>query len=118
MERILFGQSNADTQGVNLGYQNDYLVKKLDPCTVSKWRNFGGVDPDNRTSKQYQTNPQSRRHLLSAWNVGEIDKMALQSCHTFSQFYVTNDKRLNCTMYQRSADLFLGVHLILHHILF
>ena len=101
--------ANADTQGVNLGYQNDYLVKKLGPVYGVQWRNFGGVDQITELVNNIKTNPQSRRHLLSAWNVGEIDKMALPPCHTFSQFYVTNDKRLNCTMYQRSADLFLGV---------
>ena len=68
--------AHADTQGVNLGYQNDYLVKKLDPYTVSKWRNFGGVDQITELVNNIKTNPQSRRHLLSAWNVGEIDKMA------------------------------------------
>ena len=101
--------ANADTQGVNLGYQNDYLVKRLGPVYGVQWRNFGGVDQITELVNNIKTNPQSRRHLLSAWNVGEIDKMALPPCHTFSQFYVTNDKRLNCTMYQRSADLFLGV---------
>ena len=100
--------ANADTQGVNLGYQNDYLVKRLGPVYGVQWRNFGGVDQITELVNNIKTNPQSRRHLLSAWNVGEIDKMALPPCHTFSQFYVTNDKRLNCTMYQRSADLFLG----------
>ena len=101
--------ANADTQGVNLGYQNDYLVKRLGPVYGVQWRNFGGVDQITELVNNIKTNPQSRRHILSAWNVGEIDKMALPPCHTFSQFYVTNDKRLNCTMYQRSADLFLGV---------
>jgi len=101
--------ANADTQGVKLGYQNDYLIKKLGPVYGVQWRNFGGVDQITELVNNIKTNPQSRRHLLSAWNVGEIDKMALPPCHTFSQFYVTNDKRLNCTMYQRSADLFLGV---------
>ena len=101
--------ANADTQGVKLGYQNDYLIKKLGPVYGVQWRSFGGVDQITELVNNIKTNPQSRRHLLSAWNVGEIDKMALPPCHTFSQFYVTNDKRLNCTMYQRSADLFLGV---------
>lgn len=101
--------ANADTQGVKLGYQNDYLIKKLGPVYGVQWRNFGGVDQITELVNNIKANPQSRRHLLSAWNVGEIDKMALPPCHTFSQFYVTNDKRLNCTMYQRSADLFLGV---------
>ena len=101
--------ANADTQGVKLGYQNDYLVKRLGPVYGVQWRSFGGVDQITELVNNIKTNPQSRRHLLSAWNVGEIDKMALPPCHTFSQFYVTNDKRLNCTMYQRSADLFLGV---------
>ena len=101
--------ANADTQGVNLGYQNDYLVKKLGPVYGVQWRNFGGVDQITELVNNIKTNPQSRRHLLSAWNVGELENMALPPCHTFAQFYVTNDKRLNCTMYQRSADLFLGV---------
>jgi len=101
--------ANADTQGVKLGYQNDYLIKKLGPVYGVQWRNFGGVDQITELVNNIKTKPQYRRHLLSAWNVGEIDKMALPPCHTFSQFYVTNDKRLNCTMYQRSADLFLGV---------
>lgn len=53
-------------------------------------------------------NPDSRRHIMTAWNVGEIDKMALPPCHTLSQFFVV-DGKLSCTLYQRSADLFLGV---------
>ena len=57
---------------------------------------------------QIKTNPDSRRIILSAWNVGEIDKMALPPCHTFFQFYVANEK-LSCQLYQRSADVFLGV---------
>ncbi len=101
--------ANADNQGVKLGYYNDYLQKDLGPIYGVQWRNFGGVDQITELIDGIKNNPQSRRHILSAWNVPEIEKMALPPCHTFSQFYVTNDKRLNCTMYQRSADLFLGV---------
>ncbi|MGB3749952.1 MAG: thymidylate synthase, partial [Arcobacteraceae bacterium] len=57
---------------------------------------------------QIKTNPDSRRLILSAWNVGELEKMALPPCHTFFQFYVANGK-LSCQLYQRSADTFLGV---------
>ena len=55
-----------------------------------------------------KTNPDSRRHLINAWNVGEINKMALPPCHILFQFYVA-DGRLSCQLYQRSADIFLGV---------
>ena len=57
---------------------------------------------------QIKTNPDSRRMILSAWNVGELEKMALPPCHTFFQFYVA-DGKLSCQLYQRSADVFLGV---------
>jgi thymidylate synthase len=57
---------------------------------------------------QIRNNPDSRRIIVSAWNVGEIDRMALPPCHAFFQFYVANGK-LSCQLYQRSADIFLGV---------
>jgi len=58
--------------------------------------------------EQLRKNPDSRRMIVSAWNVGDLDKMALMPCHAFFQFYVA-DGRLSCQLYQRSADLFLGV---------
>lgn len=96
---------NAENQGKALGYDDGLLG----PVYGVQWRDWNGTDQIEKLIKDLKENPQSRRHILSAWNVDDIDKMALPPCHTFSQFYVTNDKRLNCTMYQRSADLFLGV---------
>ena len=66
------------------------------------------VDQISQLLERLRTDPNSRRHIVSAWNVGEIPQMALPPCHTLFQFYVA-DGRLSCQLYQRSADLFLGV---------
>jgi len=75
-----------------------------------KWKNSYGIEIDQLKEliKGLKTDPNSRRHIMSAWNPGELDKMALPPCHAFIQFYLRNN-RLSCQMYQRSADLFLGV---------
>jgi thymidylate synthase len=66
------------------------------------------IDQISQLVEQIKSNPDSRRHIVSAWNVAEIDKMALPPCHALFQFYVA-DGRLSCQLYQRSADVFLGV---------
>jgi thymidylate synthase len=85
----------------------------LGPVYGKQWRSWPAAD--GRTIDQLsqvvdaiKTRPDSRRHIVSAWNVGELDKMALPPCHAFFQFYVA-DGRLSCQLYQRSADVFLGV---------
>jgi len=100
---------NADSQGKALGYQNDNLVKKLGPVYGVQWRSWNGIDQVKDLLINLQTNPHSRRHILNAWNVSEIERMALPPCHVMSQFYVGEDGSLSCHMYQRSADMFLGV---------
>lgn len=67
------------------------------------------IDQLQKLISNIKNNPLDRRHILSAWNVGEIDEMALPPCHVMSQFYVTKDKKLSCHMYQRSVDVFLGL---------
>jgi len=89
----------------------------LGPVYGKQWRNWTDIDgmgnPWNydqiaQVIEQIRTNPDSRRLLVSAWNVGELDQMALPPCHFAFQFYVANG-RLSCQLYQRSADVFLGV---------
>jgi thymidylate synthase len=74
------------------------------------WRTVDGriIDQLSNVIEQIKTNPNSRRLIVSAWNVGDLDRMALQPCHISFQFYVA-DGKLSCQMYQRSADIFLGV---------
>ena len=99
---------NADNQGKNLGYVNTLMKKELGPVYGVQWRDWDGRDQIKELLQGLKNNPDSRRHILSAWNVGKIDKMALPPCHVMSQFYV-NDGTISCHMYQRSADMFLGV---------
>ncbi|MGK0576479.1 thymidylate synthase [Macrococcus capreoli] len=77
-----------------------------------QWRNFetkhGSTDQLKDVIESIKHNPTSRRHIISAWNPGEIDTMALPPCHTMFQFYV-HENKLSCQLYQRSADIFLGV---------
>ena len=85
----------------------------LGPIYGVQWRHWktsdgGYIDQISNLIHQIKTNPDSRRLVVSAWNVGEIDKMALPPCHMFFQFYVAQGK-LSCQLYQRSCDIFLGV---------
>lgn len=85
----------------------------LGPVYGSQWRNWPTasgehIDQISQIIEQIKTNPDSRRIIVSAWNVGEIQNMALPPCHAFFQFYVA-DGKLSCQLYQRSADIFLGV---------
>ncbi len=86
---------------------------ELGPVYGKQWRSWEAkdgrvIDQISEAINMIKNNPDSRRILVNAWNVGEIDQMALMPCHTMFQFYVANGK-LSCQLYQRSADLFLGV---------
>ncbi|MGL5671559.1 MAG: thymidylate synthase, partial [Plesiomonas shigelloides] len=107
----------------NIGYLHDHNVSiwdewadengDLGPVYGKQWRAWGAAD--GRTIDQLSTvvqqlkqDPDSRRIIVSAWNVGELDQMALMPCHALFQFYVANGK-LSCQLYQRSCDVFLGL---------
>lgn len=86
---------------------------ELGPVYGYQWRSWPTadgrrIDQISRVVDSLKNNPDSRRHIVSAWNVGEIENMALPPCHVLFQFYVANGK-LSCQLYQRSADVFLGV---------
>lgn len=88
---------------------------ELGPVYGSQWRSWGvennvefPIDQIKQVIESIKSNPNSRRHIVSAWNVQDIDKMALPPCHVMFQFYV-HDGKLSCQLYQRSADMFLGV---------
>lgn len=111
---------NGDT---NIKYLNDHGVTiwdewadengELGPVYGSQWRSWPAsdgrhIDQISQVLKQLKEKPDSRRHIVSAWNPAEVDKMALPPCHALFQFYVA-DGKLSCQLYQRSADYFLGV---------
>ena len=85
----------------------------LGPIYGAQWRSWptpdgGAIDQISRVVEEIRDNPDSRRHIVSAWNVAELDEMALPPCHALFQFWVAGG-RLSCQLYQRSADIFLGV---------
>lgn len=92
--------------------ESDEFAKKhgnLGPVYGKQWRDFFGVDQVQSVIDQLKENPNSRRIIISAWNPKELPEMALPPCHAFMQFYVSNDGKLSLQLYQRSADVFLGV---------
>ena len=104
--------ANANKQAADLGYTNTDLIKDLGPVYGHQWRTwdceFGYVDQIKESLERLRNDPNSRRHIVSAWNADRVDVMALPPCHTLFQFDVSNGK-LSCQLYQRSADMFLGV---------
>jgi len=113
---FLRGDSNArwlQERGVTIWNEWAREDGDLGPVYGVQWRSWptpdgGHIDQIAEVVKQLKTNPDSRRIIVSAWNVAELSKMALMPCHAFFQFYVANGK-LSCQLYQRSADIFLGV---------
>lgn len=120
---FLDGDTNEHTlrdQNVNIWKAWAPEDGDLGPIYGAQWRSWGahhggeGVDQFKTLMEDLKTNPFSRRHIISAWNVDAVPNMALPPCHTMFQFNVTPDAdgnpwKLNCQLYQRSADLFLGV---------
>ena len=110
--------ANANSQAKDLGYENSKVVKQLGPIYGYQWRHYGGdswAGGNNTGTDQIRdlvteliTNPKSRRLILSAWNPNHTKQMTLPPCHVLSQFEV-HQGVLNCQLYQRSADMFLGV---------
>lgn len=116
---MLRGETNTNT--LNAKIWNEWADKdgNLGPIYGAQWRHWGGYHEDGKTIggtdqigeaiDLIRNNPTSRRIIINAWNVSAIDDMALPPCHMFFQFYVRDGTTLDCQMYQRSADLALGV---------
>lgn len=82
---------------------------ELGPVYGRQWRDWNGYDQIARLIESINGSPSSRRHIVSAWNVDDLDGMAIPPCHAMAQWYVRGGRYLDCQLYQRSADLFLGV---------
>ena len=117
-ELLWFLQGSTNTQylkdnGVTIWDEWADKNGNLGPVYGKQWRSWAtidgrAVDQISEVVEQIKKNPDSRRLIVSAWNVGELNQMALAPCHAFFQFYVA-DGKLSCQLYQRSADIFLGV---------
>ena len=113
---ILHGNRSADkktiwTDNATSKYwlPNAEFIGDLGRVYGVQWRDFGGVDQVVELVNSIKKDPYGRRHIITAWNPGQLDQMALPPCHCFAQFYVSADGKLSCQMYQRSCDMFLGV---------
>ncbi len=116
-ELLWFLSGNTNTKyltdnGVRIWNEWADQSGNLGPVYGYQWRSWSAegrnIDQIKQVIESIKTNPNSRRHIVSAWNVGDLDKMALPPCHILFQFYVA-DGKLSCQLYQRSADIFLGV---------
>ena len=113
---FLRGETNVrylQEHGVRIWNEWADETGELGPVYGAQWRSWRTpegrvIDQISGVVRSIRENPNSRRHIVSAWNVGELDKMALPPCHILFQFYVA-DGKLSCQLYQRSADVFLGV---------
>lgn len=113
---FLQGATNVDylhRRGVTIWDEWADASGDLGPVYGAQWRSWGtadgrAIDQISEVLEQIRTNPDSRRLVVSAWNVGELERMALAPCHVLFQFYVA-EGRLSCQLYQRSADVFLGL---------
>ena len=113
---FLRGDGNArwlQERGVTIWDEWADASGELGPVYGKQWRSWptpdgGSIDQISQVLEQLRTAPDSRRIIVSAWNVGQLSQMALMPCHAFFQFYVA-DGKLSCQLYQRSADIFLGV---------
>lgn len=115
---MLRGETNIRSlqrQGVHIWDEWADADGELGPVYGAQWRRWRdapGMPPIDQIAALIQglrSDPFSRRHVLSAWNVADLANMALPPCHAFAQWHITNDKRLDCQLYQRSADLFIGL---------
>lgn len=115
LAEILYGRPDSERGTIWTGNaQAPYWLPKakhsgdLGRVYGVQWRDWGGVDQVARLIDGIKNDPNGRRHIISAWNVDELDQMALPPCHVMSQYYVSNGK-LSCHMYQRSCDVYLGI---------
>lgn len=102
--------NNRDLNEVGVHIWDEWQQEdgELGPIYGHQWRNWNGIDQISKLIKGIKNDPYSRRHIVSAWNVSDLDRMALAPCHCFFQVYVDGDT-LSLKLYQRSADMFLGV---------
>ncbi len=123
LAEILHGTRDSEKKTIWTANSKDFGSNDLGPVYGKQWRQWETnrsvtfkdetvplvIDQLQELIESIKTNPTSRRHILTAWNPGEIDQMALPPCHCFAQFYVSSDNKLSCQIYQRSCDAFLGL---------